>query len=161
MPKIIFSGVNTYIEQLKRLGMAVEDTAKEAVYNGAGVIADEVRVSLAKIQTDETWGTDNSLKQGIMHKQKEGLLNSLGISPISYDGDFLNAKIGFAGYNNFKTDIYPNGQPNQMVANSAESGTSFMVKTPFFASAVRRAKPMAEKKMKEVFENKISKNVKE
>ena len=161
MAKISFSGLDIYMERLKRLGANSEEAAKEAVFNGAGAIAAAVRTGLESIPTDESWGTETGLKNGLMRVQKDGLLKSLGISPIDYDGTFLNAKIGFAGYNDFKTETYPQGQPNQMIANSAESGTSFMRKTPFFAAAVRRAKPEAEKIMGETFEKKINDIMKE
>ena len=46
MAKISFSGLDIYMERLKRLGADSEEAAREAVFNGAGAIADAVRTGL-------------------------------------------------------------------------------------------------------------------
>ena len=52
----------------------------------------------------------------------------MGISPIKHDGDYINAKVGFDGYGSIPTKKYPKGVPNQLVARSVNSGTSFLKK---------------------------------
>ena len=70
---------------------------------------------------------------------------------------YLNVKIGFDGYNRTKTDQYPQGQPNQLVARGVESGTSWKQKHPFIRPAVTRARKKAEEKMAEVLDYEIKK----
>lgn len=161
MAKITFSGLDTYMEQLERLGQNSENAAKMALYEGARIAADEMRESIQRLPTQEEWGSKTEPAKGIKKVQKQGLLDGFGISPMQNEDGCINVKIGFHGYNAFKTKQYPNGQPNAMIARSVESGTSFQRKTPFVARAVRKTKQRAEAKMKEIFENEIEKIMKE
>ena len=161
MAKITFSGLDTYMEQLERLGQNSETAAKVALYEGAKIAADEMRESIRALPTQEEWGTKSDPARGIKKKQKQGLLDGFGISPMQNENGSINVKIGFHGYNAFKTKQYPNGQPNAMIARAVESGTSFLRKTPFVARAVRKTKQRAEERMKEVFEDEIEKIMKE
>lgn len=156
MAKIEFSGLDVYMKQMEKLGRSSREIAEKALYEGAGIVADEIKAGIENLPTDENWGTQANPARGIKKKQKQGLQDSFGISPIQDDNGFINVLAGFDGYNAIKTKKRPKGQPNQMIARVAESGTSFSQKTPFFNQAVRRSKPAAEKKMKETFEQEIN-----
>lgn len=73
------------------------------------------------------------------------------------DKGYLNVKIGFDGYNRTKTEKYPKGQPNQLVARGVESGTSWKQKKPFIRPAVNRTKKKAEQMMAEILDKEINK----
>mgnify|MGYP004696593271 CR=1 FL=1 len=160
MAKITFTGLDIYMEALRRLEKHTGDITKKAIFEGANVVADTVKTNLQNLPTDENWGTQKRPAMGIREEQKDGLVESFGISPLQDDDGFLNVKVGFDGYNSVKTKKYPNGQPNQMIARIAESGTSFSKKTPFMRKAIQASKKIAEKKMEETFENGIKENMK-
>lgn len=161
MAKITFTGLEHYMAQLEALEQSGEAIAKQALYEGAKIAADEMRKSIDDIPIQEEWGTKAEPAKGIRAAQKQGLQEGFGISPMRDDGGFVNTHIGFHGYNSIKTKAYPNGQPNAMIARSVESGTSFLQKSPFVSKAVRKTKNKAESKMKEVFESEIEKIMKE
>ena len=77
-----------------------------------------------------------------------GLIQSLGITRMKEKDGFLNVKIGFDGYNKVKTARWPKGQPNTMVARAAESGTTWLQKSPFVRTGVRNSKKAALDAMK-------------
>lgn len=159
MAKLTFTGFEEYIEKLERLGQNSEGIAKQVLYEGAGIVADEIRKEVENLPIDEKWGTPDHQATGIRKKQKEGLLGNIGdgmgISEMQKDNGTIHVRIGFKGYNGIRTKRYPKGQPNRMIARAVESGTSFSKKIPFSRKAVKRAEAPARKKMKEVFEKGI------
>lgn len=161
MAKITFTGLEHYMAQLEALEKNSEGIAKQALYEGAKIAADEMRKSIDSIPVQEAWGSKRSPARGIKAKQKKGLQEGFGISSMENDNGRIHVRLGFHGYNDFRTKRYPNGQPNAMIARSVESGTSFLRKTPFVARAVRKTKKLAEARMKEVFESEIEKIMKE
>lgn len=161
MAKITFTGLEHYMAQLEALEKNSEGIAKQALYEGAKIAADEMRKSIDSIPVQEVWGSKKAPARGIKTKQKKGLQEGFGISSMENDNGRIHVRLGFHGYNDFRTKRYPNGQPNAMIARSVESGTSFLQKTPFTAKAVRKTKRTAEARMKEVFEKEIEKTMKE
>lgn len=152
MAKITFEGLDAYLESLQRIEADSQAITEQAVYEGAAVVADAVKEAIQRLPTDQGWGTRAHPLQGIQPEQKAGLMESFGVAPMQNDQGFLHVKIGFDGYNRLKNRRFPKGQPNAMIARMAESGTSFLKKTPFMAPAIRQAKPEAKKRMQRVFE---------
>lgn len=161
MAKITFEGMEDYMKALEKMGADAENIAKKALYNGAKVAADEIRLSLSSIPTDEEWGTGKHKAKGIKEGQKQALLKGLGIAEFQENGGKIDTRIGFSGYSDYKTERFPNGQPLALIARVAESGTSFTEKTPFMAKAIRKARKRSEEKMRETFESEIEKIMKE
>ena len=109
---------------------------------------------------DNSFGSEENQIRGLSNKQKGDLINGMGISPIKHDGDYINAKVGFDGYGSIPTKKYPKGVPNQLVARSVNSGTSFRKKNPFVNRAVNKSKKEAQKLMAEVIDEEIKKELK-
>ena len=83
-------------------------------------------------------------------------MDSLGIASMQDDGTgYLNVKIGFDGYNDIVTQRWPRGQPNQMVARSVESGTTWMKKNGFVRKAVASSRKRAVEFMKRTVDKAI------
>ena len=160
MAVITFKGLDKYERQLSRLSKNAEKIAGAAIYEGAGIIADEVRKSIESLPIVSGYGTPSKpLPGGVTKSQKQGLLDGLGISQMVNTSGYLNVKIGFDGYNSTKTKSYPRGQPNQLVARGVESGTSWKQKKPFVRPALTRAKPKAEQLMAETLDKEINKTM--
>lgn len=161
MAKITFPGLKDYELMLSRLEGATDDMIGRAVYAGAGIVADAVKQGIQSLPVVTGYGTDtNPLPGGVTAAQKAGLLDGFGISKLQDDGGYLNVKLGFDGYNRTRTEMYPQGQPNQLVARGVESGTSWKQKKPFIRPAVTRSRKPAEAEMKRVIDEEIEKIVK-
>lgn len=158
MAKITFPGLGDYELMISRLAKGADEVAGKAIYAGAGIVADEIRKEIQGLPIVSGYGTEsNPLPGGVTKSQKQGLLDGLGISPMQDDGGYYNVKVGFDGYNSTRTDKYPRGQPNQLVARGVNSGTSWKQKNPFVRRGTNRAKKPAEAKMAEVIDFEIAK----
>lgn len=144
------------IEKLER--SAKEKVLGAALYDGAAIVADEVKAGINALPTSPAsqWGTPERPLAGINAKQKAGLEASFGIAPAQDDGTgYFHVKLGFDGYNDIKSERWPQGQPNQLIARSAERGTSFMLATPFMKKSVAKARKRCEEAMKARAEKEI------
>lgn len=161
MARIRFSRLEDYELQLSKLTAKTEEIAGKAIYAGAAVITDAIRSSIQGLQAV-------SDREGVIAYQrkdpapltetaKQGLLDGLGITPMQDDGGYLNVKVGFDGYNGLRTQKYPNGQPNQLIARSLESGSSIAKKRPFVRPAINASRKQAENAMAKVINQELEK----
>lgn len=161
MAKITFPGLSDYELMISRLSKGVDDIAGKAIYAGAGIVADAIKENIKDLPIVRGYGTEKDpLPGGVTAPQKAGLIDGLGISPMQSDAGFLNVKIGFDGYNATKTEKYPQGQPNQLVARGVESGTSWKKKSPFIRPAINASKQRAEDEMARILDQEIEKVMK-
>ena len=108
MAKLSFPGLSEYELVLSRLGEKTEEIAGKAVYEGAAIVADEIRKGIEGLPIVSGFGTEEKpLPGGVTQSQKKGLLNGLGISKIRNDYGYINVKIGFDDYNSTMTKKYP------------------------------------------------------
>ena len=158
MAKITFPGLNDYELMISKLSKGVDDIAGKAIYAGAGIVADAIKENIKALPIVRGYGTEKDpLPGGVTAPQKAGLIDGLGISPMQSDAGYLNVKIGFDGYNATKTEKYPQGQPNQLVARGVESGTSWKKKSPFVRPAINASKQRAEDEMARILDQEIEK----
>lgn len=158
MAKITFPGLRDYELMLSKIEGVTDDMIGRAVYEGAGIVADAVKANIEALPIVTGYGTsENPLPGGVTAVQKAGLREGFGISKLQDDSGYLNVKLGFDGYNRTKTEKYPGGQPNQLVARGVESGTSWKQKKSFIRPAVNKTRKQAEQKMKDVLDEEISK----
>lgn len=160
MAKIDFKGIDDYAKALGILWKDSENIVKKAVYEGADVVANEIKQGLRSIPVDERVGTKENPVEGVGRRQKADLIDGFGLSPMENKDGYINTKAGFDGYGSIKTKKYPKGQPLAMLMRSVESGTSFRKKTPVIRKAVMRARKAAEAKMAETVEGEIKKIMK-
>lgn len=132
-------GLDEYVRKLNRLAdpKKAEGLIKVAVYEGAGLVADEIRRNL----------------QG--HRDTGDLLDSLYLSTMVNENGYIYTQVGFAGYDR-------NGVPNALKANALESGTSrngaeHQPKTPFIRPAVKTTQKQAEAAMAATLDSNIKK----
>ena len=160
MAKFQFSGLDDYISGMAKIHSNVTPCIKKAVYSGAKVVADAIHDEINALpENPENYhATQDRMTSGVSKRQKEGLIEGLGVSSMSDDAGFVNVKIGFAGYNAIKTKAYPKGQPNALIARSVISGTSFRQKNPFVSRALKKVKAQAEAAMTSAFDAEFEKN---
>lgn len=162
MAKMTISpGLQEFQQELLELAENTTETCKEAVYNGASILADAIREEIKNIPAypdspvyivhkDQL----NKLK-GLNKEQKQGLLDGLGIAHIWYELGSVVTQIGFAGYNSVITEKFPKGQPNALIARALISGSSVRKRNDFISKAIKKASAQAEKKMIETIDNRI------
>lgn len=147
MAKFTFRGMEEYELMLQRIGKNTREIIGPAVYAMAGVVADAIKANIRALPSVDNFqgvlAYRKKEKAQLTKSQKDGLLDGFGIAPMQNDNGYWNVKLGFDGYNSTKTHKYPNGQPNAMIARSAESGTSVRNKTPFVRPAVRASEARA------------------
>lgn len=150
-------GVQNYTRALNELLVNMDHDIGQAIYEGAKIVADACKknIDALPVAHAESYHKGATMN-GVTTAQKRGLQEGFGIAKMKKDGSFINVKLGVDGYNSQVTDKYPNGQPNAMIARSLESGSSFRVKHPIFAPAVRATRSRAEqamgKKLDEIYE---------
>jgi HK97 gp10 family phage protein len=152
MATLEFKGLDEYVKQLNDIQAHTDEFCGVAIYKGADVVADAVKSAIRALPTDNRYVKSGDMKAGPSSMQKKGLIEGFGIAPMRKDGTLLNVKLGFDGYNDIKTDSWPNGQPNSMIARSIESGTSFMKANHFMSKAVNGSKGACEQTMKNTFD---------
>ena len=136
MARMTFKAGDEFALKLSRLSADSDQIAKQAIYAGAKVVADEIKNSLEGVLSLEFTGD---------------LVDSFGITPIMQDRDGnWNAKLGFDGYDR-------NGVPNQLKARALESGTSKQPKRPFVRPAVNRTRKKAQAEMARTIDEEINK----
>ena len=156
-----FGGIDNYIKQLNKLQQSTKDgIVGKTVYAGAAVVADAVKDAIRALPVGSGHAAQGELVDTVTLPQKEGLLDGFGISRMKDDDGFVNVKLGFDGYNSTKTEKYPNGQPNVLIARSVNSGTTFRKKTKFVDKAVDSAKKAAEAAMDAACSREIEKIMK-
>ena len=156
-----FGGIDDYITQLNKLQAATkDDVIGKTVYAGAAVVADAVKDAIRELPVGSGHAAQGELVDTVTLPQKAGLLDGFGISRMKDDNGFVNVKLGFAGYNATRTDKYPQGQPNALIARAVNSGTTFRKKTRFVDKAVSASKKSAEAAMDAACNREIEKIMK-
>ena len=156
-----------YIRSLERLSKDSTTIMKRSVFNGAKIVADTVKDGLKSIPTGEglipglpPYGSRKKPIKVISKRQKEDLINGLGIARFDDEGDEINTHIGFDGYGSVPTKKHPGGIPNALLARAITSGTSFRVKNPIIRTSVNKAKKKSIAAMQKEIEKGIGTEMK-
>lgn len=148
----IGKGLDEYLSKIGNLEHMSPKIIGFATYEGAKVVADQIRANIQALPTSTSGGGG---RRNPTQVEKAGLLEGLGVAKHQVDGSFYNVKIGMDGYNAHVTERYPQGHPNAMVARSIEAGTSFMNRIPFISRAVSQTRAAAEDAMREEVDKQI------
>ena len=159
MAKLQFKGLDEYEKQLLKLKDVSRECIGQAIYKGAGVVADAVKANIESLPIDTRHVKDGQMLTGITETQKQGLRDGFGISKMENENGYVHVKLGFAGYNGSVTRKYPNGQPNSVIARSVNSGSSFRQRIPFVDNAVNSSKSACEQTMVNTFDKVLQENL--
>lgn len=159
MAKISFKGQSEYFRKLQELqqAFAKDSTIEKAVRAGAAPVADRIRQNLEALPEEPFRKLqEGEIFHGIPKGQKQDLLDSFGLAPITRDrAGFVHTKAGFDGYGSFPTAEYPHGVPNQLVAAATESGSSVRQKMPFIRPAEKATRKDAIDAMEDVIDGEM------
>lgn len=148
MPNLKVSGLEEQIAMFEKLNAKTIPNMKAALYEGAGVMADELRKSLQNALS--TLPENERRRTGDLER-------SMYIAEMSVDkNNTVSTAVNFAGYDR-------NGVPNPIKANVLESGRSDQnrTKTGFARKARRAAKKPCEAAMAKAFARQIDNLTKE
>lgn len=118
--------------KLSKYETDMDFVAKEAIFEGAKIAADQVSANLDGVLSGDSTGQ---------------MAESFGITPILKSGGEWSAHVGFDGYDD-------QGVANQLKARAMESGTSMRPKRPFVRPALNKTKKQIAEKMKNVIDEK-------
>lgn len=155
MARFEVKALDEYVDLLSSMNeKKSKEIIEEAIYEGAGIIADEIKSEIEGLKTGK------SAHDGVTETEKKDLIEGFGIAPMQYRNGAHDVKIGFDGYGSNPTKKYPKGVPIPLTARSIISGTSFRPKNNFVRRAVRRKKNKAIEKMDEVINEGFKKEMK-
>ena len=148
-------GLTELSEMLTNMAEKAPAAASKAVYEGAGIVADEVRNQIGKISTAPFHYAVFVTREPSPEEKAIVEQAGAGIAKFSKNGSEVETSVGFAkaGYATLKGKTVPIAK----IANAINSGTSFMKKQPF----MRRAANSGGKKAIDAMKKSIEKSFEE
>ena len=156
---IHIEGLDELTRKMDKLGEKAQKVASEALYEGAGVMADQVSQAVHGIATEPFKYAAGGRKRKPSPEEKAILEGAKkGVARFRKTGTEVQTSVGMqnSGYGNL------NGKtvPIPKIANAINSGTSFMKKQPFIRQAVSqsagRAQEAIEEKIRELVDKELS-----
>ncbi len=132
---IEWEGADELLRKMDKLPEKAAKIAAEAVYEGAGVMADAVGKAIGSIQTEQfKYAKDG--KKRLPSPEEKAILEKAkhGVAKFRNDGTVIQTSIGYqnAGY----AKLGNKTKPIPLIANAINHGTSFMQKQPFIRKAL-------------------------
>lgn len=161
--KVDVTGFEALQRQFQDMEKDLNGAVKAALFNGAKIAADEVKAGLQSLPTAGTDQLDSDgnaryqraghMLSGPTPKQKEDLIESMGVASFREQNGKMTTSIGFNGYGR---STWKGGQklPNQVLMREVESGTSWMRKHPVIRPAVTRTREKIKAEMSKTFKEK-------
>lgn len=132
---IEWEGADELLRKMDKLPEKAAKIAAEALYEGAGVVADALSESVHSIATEEFKYAAGGRKRKPSPEEKAILESAKhGIAKFRNDGTVIQTSIGYqnAGY----AKLGNKTKPIPLIANAINHGTSFMQKQPFIRKAL-------------------------
>lgn len=134
-------GMAELSETLSKMEQQAPAVAAQALFEGAGVMADEIRKGAEAIKTEPFKYAKPGEYRLPSPEEKQIILDAgAGIAKFNKNGTEVDTSVGFqsSGY----AELEGKTRPIPLIVNSINSGTSFMKKQPF----IRKAKNTGGKK---------------
>ena len=134
---IQWDGADELLRKMDKLPEKAAKIAAEALYEGAGVMADAVSQAVQGIVTEEFRYATGGRTRMPSPEEKAIVANAKhGVAKFRNDGTKIQTSIGYqnAGYAMLKGKR----KPIPLIANSINHGTSFMKKQPFMRQAISK-----------------------
>ena len=123
---------------LTELGDKAQGVASMGLYDGAGVMADGMKVSAESIHTAPFHYAVFITREPSPEEKAAVLQARMGIAKFDKNGSEVNTSVGYqnSGY----AEVAGKVKPIPQIVNSINSGTSFMQKQPFVRNAINNSK---------------------
>lgn len=154
--KIKIEGIKEVSKMLGSLEESAAAIASKALYEGAGIVAEELNKGAAGIKTAPFKYASTSRGETRLPSPEEKEIierAGAGIAKFKGGGTEINTSIGYSasGYANLAGRTVP----IPLIVNSINSGTSFMKKQAFVRKAANSGGKQAVAKMKEVIQDEV------
>ena len=129
-----WEGMDELLRKMDKLPEKAAEIAAEALYEGAGVMADAVSQAVQGIATKPFIKAKGGFKRTASPEEKAILMKARhGVAKFRKDGTLIQTSVGYdnSGY----AELNGKTKPVPLIANSINSGTSFMQKQPFLRKA--------------------------
>ena len=134
-------GFEEISKMLNSLGENAQKVASKGLYDGAGVMAAEIKEDAGKIST-APFHYAVFVTREPSPEEKEIVQKGMGIAKFKKNGADVNTSVGYG--NAVYAMLAGKRKPIPLIANSINSGTSFMKRQPFFRRAVVQGTAKAE-----------------
>lgn len=153
--KVKTEGLDDVSKLLQSLGDQAQGIASRGLYEGAGVMAKEITSSVNSIQTAPFKYASRGAVRLPSPEEKDVIASAghVGIAKFRKTGGEVDTSVGYgrAGYAELKGKTVPIAK----IANSINSGTSFMQMQPFFRKAVTTGRRKALKAITDTINQEI------
>ena len=151
-------GMAEVSELLTQMAEAAPGVAAQALYKGAGIMAEEVRKGADGIKTAPfKWASKRRNETRLPSPEEKAIVQSVGAGIAKFDknGAEVDTSVGYrnAGYAQLKGKTVPVPK----IVNAINSGTSFMARQPFVRKAGRDGAGKAMNAMKATIEEAFEK----
>ena len=157
---VTVEGIDQVRAMLNRLEGNASGVAAKALYEGAGIMADEMQDQASAIKT-EPFHYAVFVQRAPSPEEKAVVtgVKKIGIAKFKQDGNYnVNTSVGYAraGY----AMMVGKRVPIPKIANAINSGTSFMKKQPFVRKAASSGAQKAEAAITKMIEQKFNEIIK-
>jgi len=137
-----YDGMKEISDMLKDMGGKAEAIASKGLYEGAGVMANEIKKQAGTIRTEDFHYTVFGTRLPSPEEKAVVEAAGVGIAKFAKNGSEVNTSVGYrnAGY----AALAGKTKPIPQIINAINSGTSFMKKQPFVRQAAAAAKAPSE-----------------
>ena len=153
-------GMAEISEVLSRMADGAAAAASRALYEGAGLMAEEINKGAGQIKTAPfSYAHDGETRLPSPEEKEIVMKAAAGIARFDKDGTEVNTSVGCqnSGY----AELNGKKKPIPKIVNAINSGTSFMHKQPFVRKAARSGAPRAMAAMRESIEKSFEAMTKE
>lgn len=139
-------GMTEVSDLLGKLEQQAPAVAAQALYDGAGIMAGEIRKGAESIRTAPFKYAHGSTRLPSPEEKEIVVAAGAGIAKFSKNGTEVDTSVGYrnAGY----AMLGEKQKPIPQIVNAINSGTSFMQKQPFVRKAASQGAPKAIRAMK-------------
>lgn len=159
-------GLDLYMKEIQKLCDNTLGCMKQSLFEGAGIIADEIHQGLESLPVEETskgtapFAYKGKKLKGVTSQQKADILENFGIAAHRSEGGAVTTLIGVRGSGYTVSNDGEGEVPINVILRSIESGCSFREKNPIIHNAVNRSKSKAIDAMNKKFETIIEEAMK-
>ena len=151
MPFVMeIDGMAEVSEMLTKLEEDAPKIAAKALYEGAGIMADEIKKGAESIKTAPFKYAREGTRLPSPEEKEIMMQAGVGIAKFNKEGAEVDTSVGYrnAGY----ADLNGKQKPIPVIVNAINSGTSFMTKQPFVRKAASSGGKKAMEAMKTAIE---------
>lgn len=139
-------GMAEISEMLSKMEKQAPAIAAQALYEGAGIMADEVKKGAEAIRTAPFQFARKNVRLPSPEEKEIVMKAAAGIAKFNRGEDSVDTSVGYrnAGY----AMLGKKQKPIPQIVNAINSGTSFMQKQPYVRKAASKGAPKAIQAMK-------------